>query len=284
MSHVLVCTDGSAYAESVYDHAGWAAGRLEASVEVLYVIDHQRGHADTTDLSGNMVVNGREELLSELAELDARKSKILQAHGRDILAAAEERLVAQGVTSPRLTLRHGSFIDTVAEVEDRADLVVIGKRGETAGLASDHLGANLERVVRGSRHPVLVTSRAFKPVETVLIAYDGGPSAQKAIRHAAEGQLLKDLDILILRVGNDTPANRDSLVAAAAELEKTGRRVRTVLKAGDPEDVIAETIAAENVDLLVVGAYGHSRIRQLIVGSTTTTLIRTCRIPLLMFR
>lgn len=284
MPNVLVCTDGSAYADSVYDHAGWAAGRIKASVEVLHVIDHQRGHADTADLSGNISANTRESLLAELAELDVRKSKILQAHGRDILAAAEARLAKYGVSAPRLTLRHGSLIETLAEVEERADLVVIGKRGEAAGLAAEHLGANLERVVRGSRHPVLVASRAFKPIKTVLIAYDGGPSARKAVRHAAEGALLKGLDIVLLKVGADSVDNRQSLGEAAAELTAAGCSVRTMLTAGNADEVIAETVKTEAIDLLVVGAYGHSRIRQLIVGSTTTTLIRTCRVPLLMFR
>ncbi|MEO6054349.1 MAG: universal stress protein, partial [Chthoniobacterales bacterium] len=36
--------------------------------------------------------------------------------------------------------------------------------------------------------------------------------------------------------------------------------------------------------LLVMGAYGHSRIRQLMVGSTTTAMVRTCQVPVLMFR
>jgi nucleotide-binding universal stress UspA family protein len=38
------------------------------------------------------------------------------------------------------------------------------------------------------------------------------------------------------------------------------------------------------VDLLVMGAYGHGRIRSLVVGSTTTAMVRRCKIPVLMFR
>ncbi len=282
--HILVCTDGSVYANSVYDHAAWAAKRLDGSLEILHVLDHQREHAESKDWSGNMVANAREDLLSQLAELDAQKSKILQKHGRNILETAKQAILDQGGPSPALTLRNGNFIDTISDVEKNADLLIIGKRGEAADFATMHLGANLERVIRGSKHPVLVTSRAYKPIEKVLIAYDGGSSAKKAVQHAAEGKLLKDLDILLLKVGPETEAHRKMLADAALVLEKAGCHVRTTIAPGEPEDVIVETVNREAIDLLVVGAYGHTKIRQFLVGSTTTALIRTCLIPLLMFR
>ncbi|MDF1750857.1 MAG: universal stress protein, partial [Alphaproteobacteria bacterium] len=39
-----------------------------------------------------------------------------------------------------------------------------------------------------------------------------------------------------------------------------------------------------SIDLLVMGAYGHSRIRNLIIGSTTSAMLRLCKIPVMMFR
>lgn len=284
MTHVLACTDGSVYAHSVYDHAAWAATRTEASVEVLHVIDHKKETAGVADLSGAIGLDARDDLLKQLADVDAVKSKAALARGRGILEDAAQRLRERGIDSPKLTQRHGSLIETLAEVEETADLVVIGKRGEAADFATLHLGANLERVVRGSRHPVLVTSRAFEPIQSVLIAYDGGPSARKAVKHAAEGRLLKGLDVHLLTVGPASPRNQEGLALAREELAHAGIAARTTLREGEPEEVIASVVEDEGVDLLVVGAYGHSRIRRLLVGSTTTELIRTCHIPLLMFR
>jgi nucleotide-binding universal stress UspA family protein len=48
--------------------------------------------------------------------------------------------------------------------------------------------------------------------------------------------------------------------------------------------VIGNRVELGGIDLLVMGAYGHSRIRSLIVGSTTAAMARRCRIPVLMFR
>ena len=53
---------------------------------------------------------------------------------------------------------------------------------------------------------------------------------------------------------------------------------------GDVEKRIAGYVKKEGLDLLAMGAYGHSRIRYLLIGSTTTDMIRSCHIPVLCFR
>ena len=47
---------------------------------------------------------------------------------------------------------------------------------------------------------------------------------------------------------------------------------------------LGELVEAEGYDLLVMGAYGHSRIRAMIIGSTTTQMIRTCKVPVVLVK
>lgn len=54
--------------------------------------------------------------------------------------------------------------------------------------------------------------------------------------------------------------------------------------ADELEAVLPRYLNELSIDLLVMGAYGHSRIRHLIVGSTTTTLLRTSPVPVLILR
>ncbi|KJS34355.1 MAG: universal stress protein UspA [Rhodospirillaceae bacterium BRH_c57] len=284
MPKILTLTDGSVYAPSVYDHAAWAAKRMGASVEVLHVLDHHREKAAVTDFSGNIGVDARDELLTQLAELDAAKSKVAMTQARVVLDHARAHLTEAGVTDLTLSQRHGPLVETLEEVEASADLVVIGKRGEAADFATGHLGANLERVIRGSTKPVLVANRAFKPINRLLIAYDGGTSARKAVSHVATRPLLQGIECHLLMVGAATAANQEKLALAREELAAGGLESRATLIEGEPESRVGEYVKSEGIDLLVVGAYGHSRIRHLIIGSTTTTLIRTCQVPLLMFR
>ena len=285
MSEILVCTDGSPYSEPVYAYAAWAAKRLGCTVEVLHVLDRHREHADSANWSGNMAANEREALLAELTELDEKKSRLMKARGRSILEAAKQFFTENGVDAAGLTLKNGSFIDIAAEAEAGAAMVVIGKRGEDAACAQSHLGTNLERLVRASRQPVLVANRHYREIKKVLIAYDGSPSARNALDQIVKTGLINDLDSSILMVGADTRHNHGILNEAAEKIAGlTGRTGRFELKPGAADDVISETVRDQDIDLLVVGAYGHSRIRRLFVGSTTTELVRSCKIPVLMVR
>jgi nucleotide-binding universal stress UspA family protein len=68
-------------------------------------------------------------------------------------------------------------------------------------------------------------------------------------------------------------------LARAARLE-----VVPVLKEGNPEEVITSVAREGNHDLIVMGAYGHTRIRELILGSVTTLVLRKSTIPVLLSR
>ncbi|MCA1971741.1 MAG: universal stress protein [Caenispirillum sp.] len=285
MPKILACTDGSApYSASVYEHAGWAAKRMAASVEVLHVLDPAREKASVADFTGTIGVDARDELLEQLAELEAAKAKVAQKKGRLILDDAQARLRQLGLADVVLTQRHGTLIDTLHELEESADLVIIGKRGETHDVAGGHLGANLERAIRSSRKPVLVASRAFRHISRVLIAFDGSATAKKAVEYAARQPLLKGLRFDVLNVKPGSKAAPEDLAWAEELLVKGGAEARVVTVDGSPDEAIAAHVNGEAIDLIVMGAYGHSRIRQLIIGSTTTETIRTCQVPLLMFR
>ena len=71
---------------------------------------------------------------------------------------------------------------------------------------------------------------------------------------------------------------------AAARLREMTSSVTTDTLVGMPEKVIAEQVAERHVELLLMGAYGHSRIRSLLIGSTTTEMLRACQIPVVLVR
>jgi len=284
MTKLLVLIDGSTYTQSVCDHAAWVAERTKASVDLLHVLGRRTVSSVPADFSGNLNADTRDTLLEELTSLDEQQAKLAQKRGRLILEEAKAQLTQAGVANVATKLRHGDLLETVQEFEPEADLILIGKRGEAADFASLHLGSNLERVVRASHKPVLVASRAFKPVSSFLIAYDGGPSAEKAVDHIAGGHLFPGLACRLLMTGQPDAAMKAKLEAAAAKLRAAGYDVTAGIEAGQPDAVIARIVEQEGIGLLVMGAYGHSRIRTLIIGSTTTEMIRSCLIPVMLFR
>ncbi len=284
MTHLIALIDGSGYSQSVCDLTRWVAERTDASVELMHVLGRRNTDSEPADLSGNLKLGARSALLKELADLDEQKNKLELKRGRLLLEEAKTGLEEKGVATVTTKLRHGDLIETIAEFEGDADLILVGKRGEAADFAKLHLGSNLERVVRSAKKPVLVASRAFKPINKFLIAFDGGESAMKAVRLIASGKLFTGLPCTLLSVGKPNDTLQEKLDDAATILRKAGYEVDTGFASGEPEDVIKDKIEAENIDLLVMGAYGHSRIRNLIIGSTTTEMVRSCHVPVMMFR
>lgn len=85
-------------------------------------------------------------------------------------------------------------------------------------------------------------------------------------------------------VAPDTTLARQHLKEAQAALQATGVVAEIELVAGEPQQVLPELVKRQTPALLVMGAFGHSRLRQLLVGSTTTSLLRLSDVPVLVLR
>ncbi|MFC7290444.1 universal stress protein [Hirschia litorea] len=282
---LIALVDGSEYSHSVCDYAAWASLRLNAKLETLHVLDDRNNSAKLSNLSGNIGLGARTALMEELAEIDAQRSKLAQLMGRAILDDAVERIGEAGFADVETRLRHGDLVETVLSTEGDADCLILGKRGEAADFAKMHLGSNLERIVRASRKPILIASRKFKVPQSFMIAYDGGPSAEKAVESVCSSPLYTGLDCHLLCVTSpDNEALITKVKVAAEKLEILGGKVTTEITKGQPASIISERVTEKEIDLLVMGTYGHSKIRSLIIGSTTTELIRKCLIPVILYR
>lgn len=284
MIKLIAFIDGSNYSKSVCDHSAWIAGRIEASVDLIHILGRRDESSTPVDLSGSIGLGARTALLEELAELDGKMARLKHKRGRAILDDAREIILKAGVKQVNTLLRNDEIVETVQTFDRQADLIVIGKRGKQTDTDETHLGSNFERVVRASHKPVMVASRSFNPIKRILIAFDGGASSMKAVNYLAASPAFNDLDCHLLSVAESTDRATLQLEGAASALRNAGYKVESTLQAGQPEKVICETIKRTDIDLLLMGAYGHSRIRSLIIGSTTTAMIRTCKIPVLLFR
>ncbi|HIE0305434.1 universal stress protein [Pseudomonas aeruginosa] len=283
MTYVTACIDGSACAPAVCDYAAWASQRLNAPLTFLHVLD-QRQYPVSADLSGNIGLGSREHLLDELAALDEQRNKLALEQGLVMLAAAKERAIADGVSSPETRQRHGDLLESLRELGNDIRLLVIGRQGESSDGAELHVGSQLESVIRIMRRPLLVTPTRFKQPESAMLAFDGGATTRKRVEMLAASPLLKGLPIHLVMVGTETMENSAQMEAACSILASAGHKVHTAIRTGEVEPALHAYQEEHGVDLLVMGAYGHSRIRQFLVGSTTAHMLRTTTTPLLLLR
>ncbi|PSJ21716.1 universal stress protein UspA [Halomonas sp. ND22Bw] len=280
---VMAAIDGSQFSEGVCDYAAWASLALEAPLTFLHVVDNHPQTAEA-DLSGNIGLGSREHLLEELSQLDEQRAKVAQEQGRLMLKAAQERAVEDGVEAPGSRQRNGTLVETLAELEDEIRLLVVGKRGSSAHQDSEHLGSNLERVVRGQHRPILVVPPAFKRPEKVMIAFDGSNTTRKGVELLARSPLFAGIACHVVIVGAETGDNRSQLDWALATLREAGHEAEGAIRAGEVEETLRAYKEEHDIDLVVMGAYGHSRIRHLLVGSTTTAMLRHASVPVLLLR
>ena len=287
MRTILLCSDGSAFSQSIYQYGAWFARQFQARVQVLYVTDIRQKAVSTGNLSGSLGLGASDHLLDELVTLEHEKAKLNKKRAQLILQNANQALRAAGLGEVELLNPTGFLVDCFHDFEAGADMVVLGKRGETAEFASAHLGANIERIVRSSNKPCLVTPLAFTPIEQVLIAYDNSPTGEQILDFLVKNVLpFKQMEIHLVTVSkSDTDQEKlRSLSQAKEKLHQSGLSTTACLLSGDPEKAIAQYIDQNRISLLLMGAYGHSRIRDLIVGSTTIQLLRSSEIPVLLFR
>lgn len=283
-SKVLACVDQSRFSDYVVDYAAWASQRLGSPLGLLHILDRHPEISTSNDHSGTIGVDAQEHLLTTLSALDAVRSKQAREQGRIFLNQLRERAIAAGAHNPDVRLRHGELAEILVEQEGDAGLLVLGRRGKSAAATQRDLGRNIERVVRTLHKPILTVTENFHEPQRVMIAFDGGLLTRKGVEMVAGSALFRGLQIHLLMSGKAGKDAKKQLDWARITLETAGFNAQASLVPGDAEVIIANTIRAQGIDLLIMGAYTHSPLRNLFFGSKTSDLLRAASIPVLLLR
>ena len=285
MNKILACIDTLGHTDAVIDWAAWAAVRLDRPLEFLHVLERHPEHAEVTDFSGTIGVDAQDSLLQELSDQDALRSRALREAGRRLLAHARSRAAEAGAHRLDARLRHGDFVETAIELQAEAELYVLGEHHHDAARGRLQHEHRLEQVIRGVASPVLVaTVDAFATPQRAVIAFDGSAPALKALPRLAAHPLLAGLPVSVAMAAPDTPAAQRQLDQARSLLEAAGVAADTARIDGEAPKALRQLVQARSPALLVMGAPGHSLWRQWMMGSTTSTVLRTSEVPVLILR
>jgi len=277
--NILVCTDGSPAADAAADYAIWFGKRLKARLRALYVTDVRLLEGPwIADFSGAIGAQPYAALLPQLQQIQREKAAT-------VLAAVKKRCRDSGV-SCETSYETGSLAPIILEQEGTADLIVLGQRGEHAAWLAGALGSSVEHVVRASVKPCLVTPGKFRQIQHVLIAYDGSEESSKALRAgiALVPALGAKVTITTVAALGAEDAASQALHKAKQQAAEAGVTANLETLHGDPETKILELKESIGADLIVMGAYGHTRIREFILGSTTSHVLRKSDVPVLLVR
>ncbi|KKK97326.1 hypothetical protein LCGC14_2653880, partial [marine sediment metagenome] len=217
------------------------------------------------------------------ADFQQKVRKLMEDTARAALDELEGKCNTANVPCIR-EIREGVVSKEIVKSAERCDMISMGMAGEHALWRDALLGSNLESVARQTHKPIMVTPEKYKAITKILIAYDGSPFSDKALNAGAEIAQQMRLPLTVINVSDDKDKGKEVLSKAVKNLKGYNTAYDTILESGDPVKVILNVCKEGCFDLMVMGAYGHSKIRELILGSTTIRIMRKANCPVLLCR
>ena len=268
LSRILVATGGSEPSLSALRFALHLARDTTSRVEALIV-------EDVFLPPGILLAHG--DSLSRLM----RQAESLAAYAWNNTEQRIKEIAGKYGVVIGIRRESGRVPDVVTAVGQEASLIILGRRG----CRKDHgglLGSNAELVVRRTRQPVLLTPDDFCTPHKVVVAYGGKEIGVLALQMGVMVADLMQLPLSILTVEHNEKRLEDIQQRAKRLQPRLADQASFEHDTGEPAAAILKRAAPDT--LVVMGAYGHSRLYRMVLGSVTEQVMRAARGPLLLTR
>jgi nucleotide-binding universal stress UspA family protein len=276
---ILVPLTGDATDDAALETAFLIGRRLGAHLACLHVAPSWREYAAHFAAEGVANPRSSAELISTIQEERKAIAWRAQRHFAELCRRWNVPVVespqAHGVSVGR-KVASGDGVETIIAEARVHDLLVLGRMQDT-GL----LGA---LIVSAGRPVVLAPKQALESlVSTIAVAWKNSPEAARALT-AAMPLLAKADKILVFAVdeGRGRDATIGSAECIAQYLHWHGLSADAHYVVPDEcsvVDAIAQAALNNRADLLVMGGYGHSRVRELVLGGVTRDVLNDCPLP-----
>lgn len=275
---ILLATDGSDHAWTAWKCALEIARAYAAQVRIVSVVD-----ARVLQDQMSVPIGGFDPLNLETAytmqlevKMEGEQGRLLEEVGRVTEAAGVkvQTTLARGIPAEQITM-----YDSVV------DLIALGHRGNRSPWDRLMIGSVAEGVLRKSAKPVLVAPERHAQIEKILAAYDGSELAKRALHWAADLAMTMRLPVDVVYVSH----NQDQAQRILGEAREYLRpyelaNVHTIIREGKAPTQILETAQEYGAGLIVMGAHGHGRLREALLGSVAEAVMQKMNKPLLLTR
>jgi nucleotide-binding universal stress UspA family protein len=257
-------------------YGAYLAGKFSAVLRVFSVVDVRL--FDWTLTSGGesfVPVIPSVEFQTESRHMQKDKtSRTLEKAGQMLAAAgiAHELLESSGIPA-----------DEICHQAMENDLLVMGVRGEYERWGKNLLGETVESAIRQTPKPILLVDKKFEAFGNIQIGYDGSVAANRALQLAGDFGSKMNLPLSVLCIYENEEQRKEKLNEAGRLLEPYRIKVQLRHESGEAGDVLVRTSQeTPGRSLTVIGSFGHSRLREAILGSTTIHVLRRAGKPILM--
>ena len=177
------------------------------------------------------------------------------------------------------------IVDEAAK--NNVEMIIMGRRGRI-GLKRLMMGSVTARVIGYAPCKVLVVPKAAKVTyKNILVATDGSKYSEAASREAISIAKRTGSDLIVLSVATkdeNLPAAKRSVNEVKKIAEKEGIRIEVLTTKGMPYEVIVKTAKEKDAGVIVVGSYGRTGIKRLLMGSVTARVIGHAECPVLVVK
>ena len=231
-----------------------------------------------SELPAGYMLEGGRVLIEEMQNRD--RETVVGALGKFVDDARSSGVVAETVPLEGVV---ADLERSVAELGRHFDMSVIGQPQPGDGRM-----VLIESLLFGSGRPVLIVPYAFRDthkLDTVLVAWNGGKEAARAIAGAMP--ILKQAkSVQVISIVE--PKKRDAVDLPGFNITRhlarkgVNAELKRITSDLDPGNTLLSHAADEGADLLVMGAYGHSRWREMLLGGATREILQSMTLPVLM--
>jgi nucleotide-binding universal stress UspA family protein len=277
IKNILIPLDGSEHSYAALEYAMWMTEKFDGRLTGQHIIDTISIEGTVFhDVSGSL---GFEPYL----DFSSKMRQILEERGKLILEDFTQKCQQRRIKCQSF-LDTGLIANEICERAKVADLVVIGHRGVNEEFSTGLLGTTAETITRKSPRPIFVSTKKFKLIERPLLAYDGSHRASSAMESAAEFCSVLHLPLTVLTVAKADKSADSVTQQARSYLSSYDIETRFEMDRGYPEQKIIEHLTRFEYDLLFIGAYGHRRIIEMVLGSATEYVLRNSPCPVFLNR
>lgn len=283
---VLVATDGSKYGRWAIEWLARLPLVTPPVVRVLHVVDVASLRAPF--MIQPVIVGTERYLQAEVKRMEA-VAKVTKQESAQLLAS----LGLKGT----VTVDRGGVAATIVKHAKRGvALLSIGSRGLDA-LDRFMLGSASSHAIHHASCSVLVVKEAPKPVQHILLAIDGSPASDKAVKFLLrnvnpqpngpdrEPMLVTVVHVMpFLKYPELREAGRAVVQRYVDKVAKVGFQVQEAVRLGKPADEILTVAKEHKVDLILTGAKGLGAISRVLLGSVSTRVVQHAACSVLVVR
>ncbi len=278
MKRVIACIDSSPCIDALAEAAAWVAKQTQRELVLLQVLDYYPASYHLGEISGVIGFESNAMLLKELAELEQKQSEIAIDYSNNLLNHISARIKENYGLDTVHIQEKGDFLEQSFQILEPDDIVVIGRVGERSAEKNKPMGTNVENFIRGANCTLMTVGDHFKPPTRFIFAYEYSPTCIKMMRRIAQSDLLRLLQCHLLYVGD----HKEILQEPLNFLTTAGLDVVPEYRYGDAAENILSYQQEHGIQLIVLGAFSHSKIHQFFLGSIATTIFRKSKVPLLV--